>query len=61
MGCNCGKRKPQVIEPKPVPTPVPQTPDEQHAQDMTEYVKKLGEDFDNWINNVDEINPTQNG
>jgi hypothetical protein len=61
MGCNCGKRKPQVIEPQPVPTPVPQTPDEQHTQDMTEYVKTLENNFDDWYNNIDEITPLNDG
>ena len=38
--CNCKKKprqEPQVI------TSVPQTPEEQHAKEMTEYIQKLGE------------------
>jgi len=57
MGCNCGKRKPQVIEPQPVP----QTPDEQHTQDMTEYVKMMENNFNDWYNNIDEITPLNDG
>ena len=29
--CNCKKQQ------EPVPTPVPQTPDEQHTQEITEW------------------------
>jgi hypothetical protein len=58
--CNC-KKKTQIVEPQPIPTPVPQTPDEQHTQDMSEYVKTLGDNFDDWYNNIDTITPIQNG
>jgi len=38
MGCGCRKKsrqEPQVIVPTPVPTP--QTPEQQHAQEMNEW------------------------
>jgi hypothetical protein len=49
MPCNCGKNK--VVNP-PQPTPVPQTPEQYHAQQLTE-----------WGNNLDDyhfIKPTHN-
>ena len=50
MACNCGKNKPMVNTPQP--TPVPQTPEQYHAQQLTE-----------WGNNLDDyhfIKPTHN-
>ena len=50
MGCNCKKREPIVTT--PVPTPIPQTPEQYHAQQLNE-----------WANNLDDyhfIKPTHN-
>lgn len=52
MGCNCKK--------KPEPTPVPQTPDEYHAQQMIQHSLTLGKDLTqeeiDELNNIDELN-----
>jgi hypothetical protein len=32
MGCNCGKKKPE-----PTPEPIPQTPEELHTKEITEW------------------------
>jgi len=76
MGCNCKKKGETVARQYYVPAtdtepskiietneiiPVPQTPDEQHTQDMTEYVKTLENNFDDWYNNIDEITPLNDG
>lgn len=36
MGCNC-KKQPTVINPQPTPEPIPQTPEELHAKEITEW------------------------
>jgi hypothetical protein len=44
MGCNCKKnvrQAPEVIMSTPQVIKVPQTPDEQHAQDMQTYINNL--------------------
>jgi len=42
MGCNCGKKKDvPVVTPVPSPIPVPQTPEELHAQEMEAYIKQI--------------------
>lgn len=40
MGCNCKKnvrQEPKVITSVPEPTQVPQTPEELHAQEITQW------------------------
>ena len=42
MGCNC-KKKTQVSEPVIDELPIPQTPDEFHAQEMDKYAQEIAE------------------
>jgi hypothetical protein len=56
MGCNC-KKKAEV--PQPIPTPVPETPEQFHAQEMDKYAKEISEETIDWFNNIDTINPLE--
>jgi hypothetical protein len=54
MGCNCGKKKaPVVVTPEPIV--IPQTPEQQHAQEMDKYAQALREETMDWFNNIDVI------
>jgi hypothetical protein len=41
MGCNCKKKNIPVVTPVPSPIPVPQTPEELHAQEMEAYRQQI--------------------
>ena len=74
MGCNCGKKKKEpVVQKYYIPATetepaqivesigVPQTPEQQHTQDMDNHAKKLSEETIDWFNNIDTITPLNDG